>query len=92
MRINSDEALSTDSLDSSNVDRSVTKQRCVAQRHSTRRGFIADIFISEQKQAIFHLKSKSLNFNVLFIEILQHDCHRVDIDIRKHHGRLMLLT
>ncbi len=46
---------------------------CVAQRrNSSAVALIAAIFVSEieQKQSVFCLKSKSLNFNSLFIEIL----------------------
>ncbi len=46
---------------------------CVARRHnSSAVALVATIFVSEieQKQSIFCLKSKSLNLNLLFIEIL----------------------
>ncbi len=46
---------------------------CVARRrNSSAVALIATIFVSEieQKQSIFCLKSMSLNFNLLFIEIL----------------------
>ncbi len=57
---------------------------------------IATIFVSkiEQKQSIFCLNSKSLNFNLLFIEIL---LYKISVTVLillfgETHGYLMLLT
>ncbi len=83
-----------DSLDSfKNVD-SFSKETplCVAQRHnSSAVALIVTIFGGEieQKQSVFCLKSKSLNFNLLFIEILLYkiSCH---IDDLKTHQCIVL--
>ncbi len=66
---------SIDSLDSfKNVDSfsNETPLRCSETHNSSAVALIAPIFVSEieQKQSIFSLKSQSLDFNFLFIEIL----------------------
>ncbi len=73
---------------------------CCSETHnSSAVALIATISVGkiEQKLSILGLKSKSLNFNLLLIEIL---LYKISVTMqscwycysRKHHGRLMLLT
>ncbi len=90
----------THSIHSKTWFHSVTNHFCCSETHnSSAVALIATIFISEieQKQSAFCLKSKSLNFNLLFIEII---LYKISVTLQtccycysgKHHGRLMLLT
>ncbi len=90
----------THSIHSKTWFHSVTKHFCCSETHnSSAVALIATIFVSEieQKQSAFCLKSKSLNFNLLFIEII---LYKISVTLQtccycysgKHHGRLMLLT
>ncbi len=91
-----------DSLDSfKNVDSFSNKTPlcCSETLNSSAVALNGTIFVgkTEQKRSIFSLKSKSLNFNLLFIAIL---LYKISVTLQsgwycysgKHHGHLMMLT